>query len=37
VLARALTGRWAFLVAGLIDLFAVLFWLVFRRKSGHLF
>jgi hypothetical protein len=32
-----LTGPVAFLMAGLIDLLAVLWWLKLRRRSGRLF
>jgi hypothetical protein len=34
--ARLITGPIAFLVAGVIDLLAVLWWLRLRRRSGRL-
>jgi hypothetical protein len=34
---RLLTGPVAFLLAGLIDLLAVLWWLTLRRRSGRSF
>jgi hypothetical protein len=37
VAGRILTGRWAFLVAGLLDLAAVIWWLTTRRRPGRSF
>jgi hypothetical protein len=35
--ARLLTGPFAFLIAAMIDLLAVLRWAISRRRSGRLF
>jgi hypothetical protein len=37
VAGRVITGPLAFLVAGVIDLLAILWWLQVRRRSGRSF